>query len=74
MQVACKPISLTGDKVVYRGEGVYNLVIALTDRRIVLRFPKSKFADKSQDEKLECIARYLIFFYKNKYKTLAFIF
>eukprot|EP00090_Calanus_glacialis_P039047 TRINITY_DN68005_c0_g1_i1.p1 TRINITY_DN68005_c0_g1~~TRINITY_DN68005_c0_g1_i1.p1 ORF type:complete len:422 (+),score=106.99 TRINITY_DN68005_c0_g1_i1:84-1349(+) len=43
----------------YRGEGNANLVVSLTGSRTILRFPKSKFIDKSQHEKLETIARYV---------------
>lgn len=45
--------------VSYRGEGNANLVVSLTGSRTILRFPKSKFIDKSQHEKLETIARYV---------------
>jgi len=43
----------------YRGEGNANLVVALPESRIILRFPKSKFSEKSQCEKLEAICRYI---------------
>jgi len=43
----------------YRGEGNANLVVALPKSRIILRFPKSKFSEKSQCEKLEAICRYI---------------
>lgn len=43
----------------YRGEGNANLVVALPKSRIILRFPKSKFTEKSQCEKLEAISRYI---------------
>ena len=43
----------------YRGEGNANLVVALPQSRIILRFPKSKFSEKSQCEKLEAICRYI---------------
>ena len=43
----------------YRGEGNANLVVALPKSRIILRFPKSKYNEKSQCEKLEAICRYI---------------
>eukprot|EP00092_Neocalanus_flemingeri_P009020 GFUD01009706.1.p1 GENE.GFUD01009706.1~~GFUD01009706.1.p1 ORF type:complete len:428 (-),score=111.17 GFUD01009706.1:153-1436(-) len=51
-------MDLTGG-VSYRGEGNANLVVSLPGSRTILRFPKSKFIDKSQHEKLETIARYV---------------
>ena len=42
----------------YRGEGNANLVLSLTGTRAVLRLPKSKFVEKSQQEKLEAMKRY----------------
>jgi len=52
-------MDLTESCVSYRGEGNANLVVSLAGSRTVLRFPKSKFIDKSQHEKLETIARYI---------------
>jgi len=51
-------VDLSGG-VAYRGEGNANLVVSLVGSRTILRFPKSKFIDKSQHEKLETIARYV---------------
>lgn len=43
----------------YRGEGNANLVVALVSTNTILRFPKSKFREKCQSEKLEALANYV---------------
>jgi len=52
-------ISLAGSRLVYRGEGNANLVVAIKDRGVVIRFPKSKFNEKCQESKLVGMATYL---------------
>jgi inositol-pentakisphosphate 2-kinase len=45
--------------VYYRGEGNANLVVSIPATQAILRFPKSKFSEKCQSEKLDAIVKYI---------------
>lgn len=58
-QVEQYQFSIRGSRVLYLGEGNANLVVAIRNKRVVLRFAKSKFSEKCQEEKLAEIATFV---------------